>query len=165
MSGVPRTSWQNHREEGLELSKAAEQLLEECRMVLPGIQALFGFQLIAVFSDGFARIDPGLKVLHLAATILTAVAIALVMTPAAYHRQVSPLSVSEDFVRRSSRLLLASMLPLATSLCVELYLVARVVLESAWALVLPAAIFLLFLGLWVLLPRAHGGGARFLKGR
>ena len=37
------------------LSMAAQYLLEECRMVLPGIQALFGFQLIAVFSPGFAQ--------------------------------------------------------------------------------------------------------------
>src|SRR6266481_2681346 len=39
--------------EKLPLSKAAEYLLDECRMVLPGIQALFGFQLIAVFNARF----------------------------------------------------------------------------------------------------------------
>jgi len=37
----------------LKLSEAAQTLLDECRMVLPGIQALFGFQLIAVFNDRF----------------------------------------------------------------------------------------------------------------
>jgi hypothetical protein len=41
------------KREELTLSKAAEYLLDECRMVLPGIQALFGFQLIAVFNTGF----------------------------------------------------------------------------------------------------------------
>ena len=39
--------------EQLTLSQAMQHLLEECRMVLPGIQALFGFQLIAVLSPGF----------------------------------------------------------------------------------------------------------------
>lgn len=29
------------------LSDSVSHMLEECRMVLPGIQALFGFQLIA----------------------------------------------------------------------------------------------------------------------
>ncbi|MEO7099505.1 MAG: DUF6328 family protein [Luteolibacter sp.] len=42
-------------EEILPLSKAVLLLLEECRMVLPGIQALFGFQLIAVFNSRFAE--------------------------------------------------------------------------------------------------------------
>ena len=31
--------------------KMAREAIEEARMVLPGIQALFGFQLIAVFSQ------------------------------------------------------------------------------------------------------------------
>lgn len=39
--------------ETLPLPTAAEYLLDECRMVLPGIQALFGFQLISFFSPGF----------------------------------------------------------------------------------------------------------------
>src|SRR5438445_33623 len=41
--------------EDLSLDAAASHLLEECRMVLPGIQALFGFQLIAVFNQGFGE--------------------------------------------------------------------------------------------------------------
>src|SRR5437588_6765743 len=47
----------NKREttEQLPLSKAAEYLLDESRMVLPGIQALFGFQLIAVFNSAFEQ--------------------------------------------------------------------------------------------------------------
>ena len=35
------------------LETEVEQILEEARMVLPGIQALFGFQLIAVFNQRF----------------------------------------------------------------------------------------------------------------
>ena len=34
-------------------SEEASYLLDECRMVLPGIQALFGFQLVAVFNRTF----------------------------------------------------------------------------------------------------------------
>jgi hypothetical protein len=41
--------------EKVSLDSAATHILEECRMVLPGIQALFGFQLIAVFNEGFAE--------------------------------------------------------------------------------------------------------------
>ena len=136
----------------VDLFQATQNLLQECRMVLPGIQALFGFQLIAVFSRGFPALPPGLKILHLAATVLNATAIALVMAPAAYQRLVSPMSVSVGFVRRSSRLLLASMFPLAASLCADLYVVARVMLDSAWMLALSLALFALFMTLWVLLP-------------
>ena len=43
------------RKEEVKLDSAASHLLEECRMVLPGIQALFGFQLIAVSNQGFSE--------------------------------------------------------------------------------------------------------------
>jgi hypothetical protein len=41
--------------ERVRLAEAATYLLDECRMVLPGIQALFGFQLIAVFNQRFEQ--------------------------------------------------------------------------------------------------------------
>ena len=51
--------------EKISLSDAARMLLDECRMVLPGVQALLGFQLIAVFNERFARdLEPYEQVLH-----------------------------------------------------------------------------------------------------
>lgn len=124
-------------------------------MVLPGIQALFGFQLIAVFSDGFAselsRIE---KELHLAAIVLVVIAVALVMAPAAIHRQQEPHSVSEHFLALSSRLLLWSMLPLAVGICIDVYLVSHVILGTVGvAAVVAGALFAVFAGLWFVLPR------------
>jgi hypothetical protein len=40
-----------------ELEKIAQTAIEEARMVLPGIQAIFGFQLIAVFNTKFAELS------------------------------------------------------------------------------------------------------------
>ena len=85
-------------------------------MVLPGIQALFGFQLIAVFNSRFAEdLSQVQQQWHLLAIALAAVAVALVMTPAAYHRQVEPQEVTASFLRISTRFLLSSMVPLAAS--------------------------------------------------
>jgi hypothetical protein len=38
--------------------KMAMAALEEARMVLPRIQALFGFQLIAAFNETFRQLEP-----------------------------------------------------------------------------------------------------------
>jgi hypothetical protein len=79
--------------------RSARLLLEECRMVLPGIQALFGFQLVAVFNEGFSdKLTPGEQELHLAAIISTVVAIAAIIAPAALHRQLEAFSVSHRFI-------------------------------------------------------------------
>ncbi len=140
--------------EQLPLSKAAEYLLEECRMVLPGMQALFGFQLIAVFNAGFAeKLSHTEQLLHLGAIGLIVISIALIMTPAAYHRRTSPMQITSAFISLSTRLLLWSMWPLAAGLCLDFYLISRVILRSSAAAVLAAVLFVLFFGLWSVLPR------------
>lgn len=89
----------------LRLSEAARTLVEECRMVLPGVQAIFGFQLIAVFQQKFGEeLDKPYQYLHLSALTLVAIAAAVIMTPAAYHRIRNPREVTERFIRVSSRL-------------------------------------------------------------
>jgi len=122
-------------------------------MVLPGIQARFGFQLIAVFKEGFSkRLTDDMQRMHLGAIALTCVAIGLIMTPAAYQRQAMPRSVNDDFIRLSSRLLVWSMFLLATSISLEVYLVASVILKNGWAIAVGFAAIILFMSLWFVLP-------------
>lgn len=144
----------SEREE-LSLNDSASHLLEECRTVVPGMQALFGFQLIAVFSTAFRdQLSSGERILHLAAIVLVTIAIVLVMAPAALHRQSEPMSVSRRFVIVSSRLLMASMAPLAIGICLDVYLVARVIVQTQIVAVAVAVSLLgVFLVFWLLLPR------------
>jgi hypothetical protein len=137
------------------LSDIVSHLLEECRMVLPGIQALFGFQLVAVFNQAFwERLNGHEQYLHLAAVTLIVIAIALVMTPAAYHRQAEPDRVSRRFVAVCSRLLLWSMVPLLIAICLDFYLVARLIVHNMLlSLGLALLMSVLFIVPWFVLPR------------
>lgn len=137
----------------LSLCEAADLLLNECRMVLPGIQALFGFQLVAVFSERFSQLSALDQQLHLWATALVVVAIAMIMTPAAYHRQAEPRHVSLTFLRVCTWLLVASMAPLAVAITLEFYIVADVLWRDGPVLALSLGMLLLFVGLWGILPR------------
>ena len=143
--------------ETLTLSEAVTLLLEECRMVLPGIQALFGFQLIAVFNSTFhEKLSWTEQCFHLAAIGLIAMAVALVMAPAALHRQTSPQAASQNFITIASRLLLLSMFPLMLGISLDFYLIARLVLNNAViSLLLAIPLFGLFATLWFLLPRLN----------
>jgi Family of unknown function (DUF6328) len=137
----------------LSLAQAAQYLLDEARMVLPGIQALFGFQLIVVFNPAFAQqLSPGEQLVHLLALALVAAAVALVMAPAAHHRQTRPHEVTERFVRLSTRLLLCSMWPLAVGIALDFYLVSRVILDASAARWLSSGLFGFFVGLWFVMP-------------
>lgn len=139
----------------LSLNDAASHVLEECRTVVPGMQALFGFQLIAVFSNAFReQLSSIERVVHLAAILLVTISIVLVMAPAALHRQMEPMAVSRRFITISSRLLMASMAPLAAGICLDIYIVARVILGTtvgaAIIAVLSLAVFVVF---WLVVPR------------
>ena len=145
----------NRSKETLPLSEAVTLLMEECRMVLPGIQALFGFQLISVFNSTFREsLSVREQYLHLAAIGFVAIAVALVMAPAALHRQTGSREVSEDLVVIASRLLLLSMFPLLLGISFDFYLIARVILKSRlFSLVLATILLFLFTTLWFVFPR------------
>src|SRR5438874_11318299 len=143
------------KKEQISLDSAAAHLLEECRLVLPGIQALFGFQLIAVFNQGFGeKLSDAGQLVHLLAIVLTTLSMALVMTPAALHRQAEPKEVSERFLWLASNMVLAGMVPLAVAVGLDSYVVASIVLDSeALAIVLGVVLMAVFAWLWLLLPR------------
>jgi Family of unknown function (DUF6328) len=59
-----------------------EQLLTEARVVLPGAQALFGFQLAIVLTRAFEQLPKVSIVVHAASLFLVALAVMMLMAPA-----------------------------------------------------------------------------------
>ena len=127
---------------------------QEARMVLPGIQALFGFQMIAVFNQNFkVSLSRDEQLIHLIALLLVALSAVLVVAPAAYHRQANH-QISKHFIELSSRFLAWAMAPLAIGTCLDIYLVSRIILESPVASVLvTSVIFLLYAWIWFIWPK------------
>ena len=144
---------EDEREE-LSLNDAATHVLEECRTVVPGMQALFGFQLIAVFNNAFNSLSASERIVHLIALVLVTIAIVLVMAPAAVHRQMDTRSMSSRFITVASRLLMASMVPLAIGICLDVYLVSRVIVGSERiAALIAIPLLCVFTAFWLVLPR------------
>jgi len=135
------------------LHQQAQQTIEEARMVLPGIQALFGFQLIAVFNNRFQELTLHEQYLHFSALCLVALAVALIMAPAAYHRIVKRGTVSHFFVNLASRLIATAMIPLMFAIMLEVLLLGRLILGKGWAsLAIASSTLAVFGYLWFLYP-------------
>jgi Family of unknown function (DUF6328) len=135
------------------LEHRAQQTIEEARMVLPGIQALFGFQLVAVFNQRFPQIPAGQQLLHYVALLLVGAAIGLIMAPAAYHRIAEQHSVSRFFIQLASFMIAISMLPLLTALSFEIYILGHLVLDNDQAIFWIAVAMAAFLvALWYVMP-------------
>ena len=143
-----------HEREEVKLAQAATYLIEECRMVLPGVQAIFGFQLIACFQQRFSEELPEpVQWLHFGSLTLVALAAAMVMTPAALHRITGVQHVTRAFLDRSSKLLLAGMWMLAVGLSCEYFVIGWLIFASP-VLAGAAAVLLAVLSfLWYFYPR------------
>src|SRR4051812_9352084 len=135
------------------LHSRIEQMLTEARVILPGAQALLGFQLAIVITKSFGELPDVSKLMHALSLGCIALAIILLMAPAAYHRIVYAGEDSAEFHRTGSALVTAATLPLALGLGGDTYVVIGRITGSAmagWIAGLGAvAIFVL---LWHLLP-------------
>jgi uncharacterized protein DUF6328 len=135
------------------LKDQAHTTHEEARMVLPGIQALFGFQLIAVFNRQFIDLDVFDRGMYLASLVLVAVAIGLIMAPAAYHRLVERDRVSRRWLRLASRDIAWAMVALTPAIAIDVYLVAVMSTGTAvLGVALGSAVAAFLAWLWFAMP-------------
>jgi hypothetical protein len=140
---------EDEKQSGTKLKDKIEQALTEIRVVLPGAQALLGFQFASLLVEGFEKLPQGSKYVHFVSLSLIALSVIMMMTPAAYHRLVERGEQTEHFHRFASRMMLASMIPLALGITGDFYVVARKITESD-AFSIAASMFMLaiFYGLW-----------------
>ena len=132
-----------------ELKDKIDHALTEARVVLPGVQALLGFQFITMFMDAFEKLSNGLKYLHMASLGLIALTMILLMTPAAYHRLVERGEETQHFYRLASSFLIAAMVVLPLGICSEVFIVFQKVSNSfAVSIGTAAALLVFFYGLW-----------------
>jgi hypothetical protein len=132
-----------------QLGEKIKEVLIEARMVLPGAQALLGFQFIIVLMEGFNKIPTSSKYIHFGSLSAIAVCTILLIMPAAYHRIVFRGEDSEEFHAVASRLLLLAMVFLALGVSGDFLVVSRKVTGSfAASLTISLALLAFFYGLW-----------------
>ena len=144
----PETPMPEHNE-GTKLETKIKQVLTEARVILPGAQALLGFQFMAMLTDAFEKLPKSSQYVHLASLGLIAVCIVLLMAPAAFHRIVERGEDSQRLHTFSSMMVLAALVPLALGITGDCYVVLDKVLQSASvALAGSLAALVFFFGVW-----------------
>jgi hypothetical protein len=136
------------------LEEEATHATDEARMVLPGVQAILGFQLIAVFNQRFQDLTDGRQVLHLAAFLSLALAMTLIMAPAAYHRQAERGCVTRRFVDFASLLLTLSLVPLMVGVVIDTYLLVWLVVRTELpSLSIAGGALVVLVAFWFVVPQ------------
>jgi hypothetical protein len=129
-------------------------IIEEARCILPGLQAVFGFQTIAVFNERFNDLELYAQSCHMAGLALMVIAMALLMTPAVYYRAQHGNATSRmvNVARKSIR---GALMPLALGLSLDMLTVVSLATDNlTLSIVAAVASLLLFVGLWYLVPRS-----------
>ena len=133
-----------------------EQMLTEARVILPGAQALLGFQLVIVLSSAFERLPADARILHGAALMAVALAVVLLITPAALHRIVWAGEESPAVLRIGGRITVLALLPLAVGMARDAYVVLLSTTGMTAATAVAASVILLvLLATWYAWPLAE----------
>jgi Family of unknown function (DUF6328) len=141
-------------------------VLTEARVVLPGVQALLGFQLIVVLSEAFAALPKSWAIVHLAALASVAISAVFLLAPAAHHRIVFGGEDSEAFPPIASAYLLAGTVFLALGMAADAYVIVAKVLQSpGWGIAAGTGVGAVCLALWHAWPLAARAKRQSAAGR
>jgi hypothetical protein len=149
------------------LHQKIDHMLTEARVILPGAQAMLGFQLAIVLTRAFEQLPSELRFVHAASLGLVALAVILLMAPAAYHRIVFAGEDSPDMHRVGSMLVTAATVPLAAGIAGDVYVVIAKIAGGEIGLASAVLAILLLFGLWYGLPlvaRWRGAGTAQYQG-
>jgi Family of unknown function (DUF6328) len=134
------------------LNRNLDQLLQELRIVLPGVQVLFAFLLAVPFSTRFGKVDGFERDVYFAALLLSAVAVALLMAPSMHHRILFRHAQKAYLVSVASVMTIVGMSALALAVVLSLVLVTHFLFGSAAAWTAGGMSFGAFAILWYALP-------------
>jgi hypothetical protein len=128
------------------------ELLNELRVILPGVQVLFAFLLTVPFSNGYSRISGLQRDVYFIALLCAAVATILLIAPSTYHRILFRRGEKRQLLEAGNRFTISGTVFLAMSMCASIYLITDVLYQVSTAVTVAVVSFAGFASVWYLLP-------------
>jgi hypothetical protein len=148
-----RPPMSNEKTKPTPLETQIDQLLTEARLIIPGAQALLGFQLTVTLTRAFENLPFEAKLAHAAALCCIAFAVILLMAPASLHRLAFRGQDDPEFLHIGSMFVITAPIPLALGIALDTYVATGRALESAnLAAALALAALIVLVGFWYAYP-------------
>jgi hypothetical protein len=128
------------------------ELLNELRVVLPGVQVLFAFLLTVPFSQRFQQLRSGQRGIYFAALLLSAVSAALLIAPSTYARLTWRHRSKARLLQIANPLAIWGTLFLAAGMACAVYLIGDVIYGSPLAGIAAGGTALVTVVLWYGIP-------------
>jgi Family of unknown function (DUF6328) len=134
------------------LERELNELLQELRVALPGVQVLFAFLLTVAFSQQFPRLTDLQRNVYFATFLMTAVTTAMFIAPTSYHRIRWREHDKEKMLVTSTHLVLWGTVFLALAITGTVFLITDVMFGLGPAAIAAGAITGLLAWFWFGLP-------------
>jgi hypothetical protein len=133
------------------VDRELRELLDEVRVILPGVEILFGFLIILPFefSDELTGLE---RLLYLGAFLSVSAGLALLVAPTTYHRLRFREADKERMVFLANRLVTAATVFVALGIGLAVYLVVETIVGGVPAAVIAAVNAAWFTWFWFGLP-------------
>jgi hypothetical protein len=131
-----------------QLEREHTELLNELRSLIPGAEVLFGFLLAIRFTGQFSDLNDGERYVYYATLVATAVALVLLMAPAAHHRLRFREGDKDYMLQKGNREAIVGTLAIAVSFTGVVYLITALVFGEWEAIVAGVAFFLFAAWRW-----------------
>jgi hypothetical protein len=128
------------------------ELLNELRVILPGVQVLFAFLLMVPFTQRFPGLDSLETGVFFMTLLCTAVATALLIAPSAHHRILWRGGVREQRLVMGNILTIAGLIFLLPAIVGVVFVITAFIFDLTAAVVVTALLALFFVLLWFVLP-------------
>ncbi len=137
-----------------ELRQRYYGLLQELRVILPGVQVLLAFMLTAPFAQGFDRLDDTGRNVFGVAMVSALLSVVTLLTPTVFHR-VGERTARTARLEWGIRVTVAGLALLGFSLLTSFWCVMRLIFgtDTAWWATVPVTAVLL--ALWIALPLTY----------
>ena len=134
------------------LDRELGELLQELRVVLPGVQVLLAFLLTAPFQQRFAQLPGSMRNAFFASIACATLATAFLIAPSAHHRLRWRAGEKERLVRVGNQMAIVGTVFLAAAIVLALYVVTDVLFTTDLAVLTGIAALVLFGVLWYVVP-------------
>jgi O-antigen/teichoic acid export membrane protein len=148
---TPDTTKHNARaseDEAEKLDRELIELLNELRVVMPGVQLLFGFLLTVPFQQRFGEVTDFQKAVYFATLLLTAGSAACLMAPSAFHRLTFREHQKPYLVDLATRQTIAGLVLVALAMTGAVMLLTDVLFGAVVVAVVTAGTAAVFCWLW-----------------
>ena len=149
---------------GERLDRELGELLQELRVILPGVQVLLAFLLTAPFQQRFASLTGSMRNAFFAAIVCATLATAFLIAPSAHHRMRWRAGDKERLVRIGNQMAIVGTVFLAAAIVLALYVVTDVLFPTNLAVLTALAGLVLFAGLWYVVPMVGAREAQDSRG-